>query len=59
MCIRDSVKPYDMNDLLAGIEYASNQIKFDEKNNEILKKNYGYSKITKSYQDVYLDILKK
>ena len=53
------VKPYDMNDLLAGIEYASNQIKFDEKNNEILKKNYGYSKITKSYQDVYLDILKK
>ena len=53
------VKPYDMNDLIAGIEYASNQIKFDEKNNEILKKNYGYIKITKSYQDVYLDILKK
>ena len=41
------VKPYDMNDLLAGIEYASNQIKFDEKNNEILKKNMDTVKLQK------------
>ena len=53
------VKPYDMNDLLAGIEYASNQIKFDEKNNEILKKNYGYIKITKSYPGCLFRYIKK
>ena len=53
------VKPDDMNDLLTGIEFASNKIKFDEKSTKILRKNYGYTRITKRYEEVYLNILKK
>ena len=52
------VKPYDLNDLLIGINYAINKIEFNKEALDKIKINYGLNKIAKDYERIYSNILK-